>query len=342
MKRTLALLLTFVLLFTLTACGQGTTAPAADAATADPGAGAATGETSAPAEASAWKFERRVEIMVPASEGGGLDTTIRAFAPILQKYIGQSIVVNNRAGGSGIVGYTWSHNSTNDGYAFQFTAPSAILANAQGMCEFDLMDGLIPVSGLVQAEGILFSSKKAPFTTAEELIEYAKANPGKVTLSSDSPKGIVGALTKEFCDQAGIELNIVASDSNEANIALISGEVQLYIGTWSDMGAYVDSGDVNALLMLTEERSSLFPDIPCFGELGFTAKLGFYRVFTALQPTPQEAVDAFAAAVRAASQDEEWLSWLKANGMTNDYVFTAAELQEVLDLSTAFGKELAG
>lgn len=146
-----------------------------------------------------WKFDRRVEIMIPAKEGG-LDTTIRAFAPYLEKELGTNVVINNKDGASGTAGYTWSHNSVNDGYAFQFTAPSAILADAQGVCSFDLMSELIPVSGLTSADGLLFASKVAPFTTVEEMIDYAKANPGEVTIVTDSPKGISGAMIAEFCD----------------------------------------------------------------------------------------------------------------------------------------------
>ena len=95
------------------------------------------------------------------------------------------------------------------------------------------------------------------------------------------------------------------------------------------------------MVVLTEDRLEAFPDIPCSGDLGYSAKLGFYRVFTALEGTPQESIDAFAAAVAKAASRPEWEEWLKGNGMSNDYVYTAEELAEVLALSHSFGKELA-
>jgi len=292
--------------------------------------------------AEGWKFERRVEIMVPASEGGGLDTTIRAFAPYLEKELGTSVVINNKDGASGTAGYTWSHNSVNDGYAFQFTAPSAILADAQGVTNFDLMAELIPVSGLTSADGLFFSSKVAPFTTVEEMIEYAKANPGKLTIATDSPKGISGALIAEFCDQADIELNWITSDAGEVLVSMMAGDVDLYVGTWSDAGAYVESGDMNALVVLAPQRNEMYPDVPCSGDLGFDAQLGFFRVFTAMKGTPQEAIDAFTAAVVAASQDPDWTKWLESNGMVNEYVYTAEELAGVLSATHEFGAQLVG
>ena len=86
--------------------------------------------TSALAE---WTWNERVEIMVPAGEGGGLDTTIRKFSTYLSKALGTTITVQNKSGSVGVDGYVWAKNQTNNGFAFQFTAPSAILSDAQGL-----------------------------------------------------------------------------------------------------------------------------------------------------------------------------------------------------------------
>ena len=284
------------------------------------------------AMAEEWQWNQRVEIMVPAGEGGGLDTTIRKFNTYLAKELGTDITVNNQSAGVGVTGYTWSYNSTNDGFAFQFTAPTAIISAAQGLFTgFDLMEELIPVSGLVMAEGILFSRLNAPWTTVEEMIAYAKEHPGEVTVAVDSPNGISGAIMTEFETGAGIELKWITSDSAEGYISAIAGDVDLCINTWSDAGAYVDSGDLLALVVMADGRNEAYPDVTPTGELGIETTLGYYRVFTALKGTPQAAVDSFEAAVKRAVENPEWQEWLAANGMTNDYVWTQAELGEVLN-----------
>ncbi len=334
LTRLLSGLVSAALLASLCACSNsGAQKPAESGATeAAKEAGSQPAQDSgAEASADGFKFDHRIEIMVPAGEGGGLDTTIRKFATYLEKELDTSIVISNRSGASGITGYTWSHNQPADGYKYQFTAPSAIIAAAQGQCDFDLMDEIIPVSGLVMAEGMFFANPKAPFKDVNEMIDYCKANPGKVTIATDSPNGISGAIINEFCNQAGIEMKWITSESNEGTISVIAGDVDLVINTWSDAGAYVESGDLVPIVVMTQERSNIYPDVPCSGELGYTSELGFYRVFTAMKGTPQEAVDAFAAAVhKVATTNTEWAEWLEMNGMGNSFVWDSAELADVL------------
>lgn len=296
---------------------------------------------SAFAEAPAWEWKRRVEIMIPASEGGGLDTTLRKFKSYLEKELGTTVSIINKSGTVGIAGYTWSYNSSNDGYAFQFTAPTAIISDAQGLFEgFKLMDVLIPVSGLVMAEGMLFSKKNAAWEDAAGLIEYARANPEKVTVAVDSPNGISGAILAEFEQQAGIKFKWITSGSSEGYISVIAGDIDVCINTWSDVGAYVESGDLTATVVMAAERNAAYPDVTTTKELGYESTLGYYRVFTALQNTPAEAVASFAEAVQKASQNPEWIEWLGLNGMTNDYVWTAEELNNVLQSTYTKAQEL--
>lgn len=296
---------------------------------------------SAFADAPEWKWDRRVEIMIPASEGGGLDTTLRKFKTYLEKELGQTVSIINKDGTVGITGYTWSYNSSNEGYSFQFTAPTAIISDAQDLFQgFKLKDVLIPVSGLVMAEGMLFSRTGASWEDAAGMIEFAKANPGKVTVAVDSPNGISGAILSEFEQQAGIQLKWITSGSSEGYISVIAGDIDLCINTWSDVGAYVDSGDLTALVVMASERNSAYPDVVTTTELGYESTLGYYRVFTALEGTPEEAVASFAAAVERASQNPEWIEWLGLNGMTNDYVWNAEKLAAVLDSTYVKAQEL--
>ena len=248
-----------------------------------------------------WKWDQRVEIMVPAGEGGGLDTTIRKFATYLEKELGTTITILNKSGTAGVTGYTWSYNSTNKGYSYQFTAPTVIISAAQGLFTgFDPMKVIKPVSGLVNAEGMIISRLNAPWKDAQELIDYAKAHPGEVSIAVDSPNGISGAIVSEFEAGAGIKFNWITSDSSEGYVSVISGDIDLCVNTWSDVGAYVQSGDLDATVVMADQRNAAYPDVPCTKELGIESTLGYYRVFTALEGTPQAAIDSMEAAIKRA------------------------------------------
>lgn len=310
-KRVSALLLCVVMLLTLAACAGKTSASAG-------GSGGADG----------WKWKERVEIVVPSSEGGGLDVTVRKFATYLEKELGVNITILNKAD-SITSCYTYAHTAENEGYMFQFTAPTSFLVDAAGMFEgFTLRDEIVPVSGLVLAEGVLFSRPNAPWNTAEELIAYMKAHPGEVTCAVDSPTGISGAIVREFEKAADVQFDWITSGASEGFISTIAGDIDTCINTWADAGAYVASGDLKATLVMSQKRNDAFSDVTCAGELGIPSTLGYYRVFTAMKGCPQEAIDALAAAIKKVSENPEWVEWLKANGLTNEYVWSADELME--------------
>ncbi|MDC7230112.1 MAG: tripartite tricarboxylate transporter substrate-binding protein [Sphaerochaetaceae bacterium] len=288
----------------------------------------------------AWEWNQRIELMVPAFAGGGLDTTMRKFVPYLEDVLGQTVTIVNQGGSSGVIGYTWSHNSKSDGFQFQASAPSSIIADGIGLYKgFKLMDVLIPVSGLTNAEGIVFSKKNAPWTNAREMIAYAKEHPGKVTIAVDSVNGITGAIVKEFENSAGITLKWIPSEATEGFISNISGDIDLSLNTWTDVGAYVDSGDLDALLVLSPKRNEAFSKVPCSGELGITSTLGYNRFFTALEGTPKAAVDSFSAAVAKAAANPEWLKYLSENGMT-DAVLNQEELGAMIKVTYQMAVEL--
>lgn len=287
--------------------------------------------SAAPSAASDWVFTRPIEIMIPASLGGGLDTTLRAFQPFLERELGTSIVIDNRSGGSGATGFTYLYSLPRDGYSFAFSSPSFIGPVVQGLFTVPLWESLIPMINLVKAEAMIFANPNAPFSNLEEMVEYVKANPGRVTISIDTPMGISGACFRAFAGQLGLEMRIIPSESDESIISVIAGDIHTNLDTWTEAGVYVESGDLIAIATLTEGQSVIVPDVPSSATVGAPVSLGFFRYFLALEGTPQGAIDAFVAAVQRASQDEEWIAWLYDNGLCNNYVFGADRLREFLD-----------
>lgn len=290
---------------------------------------------------SQWEWDNKIEIMVPAAAGGGLDITLRALQPYLEDALGTNIVIDCRSGGSGVTGYTYSYNETpRDGYYFQFTAPTAIFSAAADKFNVPMWDELVAVSGCVQAEGVIFANPNAPFSDLEGLLAYAKENPEQVSIAIDAPTGNSGVLAELFEEGTGIQLKWVIGGADEAVVSTIAGETDLLLATWSETSAYVESGDVIPIVFLSNERNPIAADVPCSAEVGTEIELGYARMFTCMEGTPQEAIDAFEAAVHQACRTEGWEKWLSENGFVNEYLWDQQETAQVLNQFYTIGKEL--
>ena len=330
MKKIVALLLALVMVLSLVACGEANTEkPVGD-------------ETSVDSETPAWEWDGPIEIMCPAATGGGLDTTLHALQPYLEEELGTSIVIDCRSGGSGVVGFTYSYNETpRDGYYFQFTAGTPILSAAAGKFDVPVYDDIQAVSGCMMEEGVIFASAKAPFDDLQGMVDYAKANPKQVSIAIDAPTGLSGILATLFEQGAGVEFNWVIGGADESLISTIAGETDLLLATWADSAAYVESGDLKVICTLGPERNKVIGDYACSGDIGVDINFGYARVFTCLKGTPQEAADAFEAAVHRACTKAGWEEYLTSNGFTNDYLYDHEGAQNVIKTTYELGKQLA-
>ena len=120
----------------------------------------------------------------------------------------------------------------------------------------------------------------------------------------------------------------------------IKGIVILLLATWADSAAYVGSGDIVALCVLGTERNEVIGDVPSSAEVGVPIELGYSRMFTCLKGTPQEAADAFEAAVHRACKQAGWEKWLAENGFSNNYLWDHTETGEALKAFYTLGQEL--
>ena len=306
-KMLLALVLALVLTFALTGCGK----KADNNEVAD-------GE---------WKFDRPIEIIVPWGPGSGTDTTIRAWAPLMEKELGVTIKINNVEGAGGVKGGEFYQLQPADGYTFAMNTQSHLIAAIDGTTNYDVMADTVPVIRLVQDTNMILAGKHVPYNNATELVEYVKANPGKKpTVAMMSIKGIDGAATIELFDALGVEVNFIPYSSGaEANAAIMGGHTDMVLVSPSDAGAYVESGDMKGIVVLAEERASTMPDIESTGELGIDAYIGPWRSIVAKKGTPEGAMKALAEAAKKVNEMQEWKDWKQSMGLMDRPAFATLD-----------------
>jgi tripartite-type tricarboxylate transporter receptor subunit TctC len=219
------------------------------------------------ASAQSWP-NRTVRVVVPYGVGGVTDVMARMTADRLAKIFKQSFVIENRVGGGGGIGVDYALNAPRDGYTLLFVGSTlfTVLPQAQ-KTNFEPLKDLVPVSITGTNGLVLVVGKDAPWNTLREFLDYARANPGKITYSSG------GAATNNHLSTAylaGIEkldmVHVPFGGGQQALTAVLSKSVDMHFGNSSDLIEPVRAGTVKALAVSTRERMPQIPNVPSVSE----------------------------------------------------------------------------
>ena len=261
-----------------------------------------------------WKFTRKIDIVCPWGVGGGADSTIRPLAPILKDILGVEVEIINVTGGSGVNGVEYTYKQPADGYTFMLGTQSLIMQDLQGVTSMDFKTEFIPIVKLVHSINIIAGSKKAldakNCKTFADLVAYAKDNPFDVNAGMLTSTGVDGVSLRQSL--AGMDVNEVPyGGGSEMNSALVGGHIDVIITGTDEIAGLIQSGDIVPLCAVSENRMKIYPDMQCTGELGIQSFMGPWRGIFAKKGTPQEAIDAFVAAVEEAVKRPAWQDFLR-------------------------------
>ncbi len=226
-----------------------------------------------PAHAQDAYPERPITIVVPLPPGGPADSMVRIVAQKMGERLKQTVVVENKPGAAGLIGTEMVARARPDGYTIVLVNSALVLQSATQPqnIRFDIYKDLQPVTFAARVPMILAAGANAPFKTVKEMVEYSKANPGKLTVGVSPGKGGGGHLMLEKM-KLGVGLNtevVAYKGSAPAMQAVLGNEVPVVIDSLSGAAALIDSGKVRALAAFTETRPLANPGIPTIGEAGF-------------------------------------------------------------------------
>ena len=287
--------------------------------------------------------ERAVTVIVPWSAGGGTDATARAVAQELEERFGQPFNVVNRTGGGGLVGHITIANSGPDGYTLGVITIETTMFEAQGL------PGASPEAftllGRFSADAIGINVRAdAPYGTAKELVEAVKANPGQLKASGANRGGLshlawAGLLNRLEIDPQAAPW--VASDgSAPAMQQLAANAIEVVSTSPAEAQSLVDAGEAKTLLLMADERSALYPDIPTVSEaLGVAWSPLPFRGLAGPAGLPEEVVTKVSAALAEITKDEEFIALMKSRGFSVAYqdaeTFTKTVMRSRDDLVSA-------
>lgn len=211
-----------------------------------------------------------VTLIVPWPAGGSTDIAMRAIAEAASKHLGQPIIVDNRAGGSGTVGPAqMAATAKPDGYTI---AQIPITVFRLPLMQQTTWDALKDFTYIVHLTGYTFGvtvKADSEFKTWQDVINFAKANPGKVTYATPGAGTSLHIGMEQIAARAGIKLTQVPFKGGaETNAAVLGGHTTLQADS-SGWKGLVDAGQLRLLMIWTDKRSKNFPTVPTLQELGY-------------------------------------------------------------------------
>ncbi|MGY8525161.1 Bug family tripartite tricarboxylate transporter substrate binding protein [Paracidovorax citrulli] len=215
--------------------------------------------------------DKPIKLVVPFPPGGNIDATARIVAAGLSKSLGQSVVVENRAGAAGLVGAELVARSAPDGYTALLASTGALapLKALNPQASLTPERDLVAAGPISRAPLVLAVSPKIPAKNVAEFIAYARANPGKLTIAT-AGVGTAAHLTGEyFQKQSGTRLLHVPYKGSSLAVAdLLGGHVDLTFDQLASTISQIRAGKLKALGVTTDKRTSVMPDLPTLAESG--------------------------------------------------------------------------
>ncbi len=249
--------------------------------------------------AQAWPTAKPVRMIIPYPPGGATDILGRLISQKLSPMIGQSVIVENRTGASGNIGFDYVAKSAPDGYTLLTGTANITIGRAfSDKLPFNALTDFAPISQIVSSQNFLVVRPTLPVNSVKELIAYAKANPGKLSYGSS------GIGTPLLCIEilkslTGITaVHIPYKGDTPALTDLMGGQIDMYCSTIVGEIGFVKAGKLKGLGVTSKKRANSIPEFPTIEEAGVPGyELSSWYGILAAAGTPRPIVDQLNAAI---------------------------------------------
>jgi tripartite-type tricarboxylate transporter receptor subunit TctC len=258
------------------------------------------------APARAEKFpDKPITLIVPFAPGGNLDIVARTLAPAIGAALGQSVVVENRAGAGGAVGASFVARAKPDGYTLVVSTPNALVVSPLITKTTYQLDNFAPIGSAATTPLVIVVQGKGRFPNIQAVLAEARAKPGKLTVghSGNGTTNDVALLQLEVA--AKLSVNPVPyKGSGPALTDLMGGQIDLVVDQLTSSANFIRAGSLRAVAVMSRDRDPGLPDVPTLREVGITNfDASTEAGLLAPAGTPKEIIDTLNAALRKALED---------------------------------------
>jgi len=248
--------------------------------------------------------ERPITLLVGFAPGGSMDLSARALAKSAEKILGQPVVIENKAGGTGTVALAALLSQKNDGYTLCATPSSVLIrVSQQQQVPFKAFTSFKPLIGFTEPQLGIVVKNDSPLKTLKDLSAAAAKNPGKIKYATTGVGSTTHAAVEEIAAKDKLQMvHVPYKGSMEALTAMLGGHVE-FASLTSELVPSVKSGQARLLAVMSEKRSIKFPDVPTMKEAGYDfANDAVFAIVAPAHLDPaiaKKLEDAFAAAAKS-------------------------------------------
>lgn len=262
---------------------------------------------------------KAINFLIPFGAGGSADLMGRALANGAEKILGQPIVPVNKPGAGGGIMYTALKESEADGYTVGWNSSSVVTATNIGNVPFkyDAFEHVCRIGFTAVPIAVLAD---APWKTLEEFVDFAKQNPGKIKIGNAGTGSITHLVAVITGKELGIEVIHVPLGAKRRVPSLLGGEVEAICVPLPEIAGQVQAGQARILIMPTEERDPMFPDIPTLKEKGYPIAMELFRGISAPKGTPGNILQILEDAFKKGAEDPDFVKLANQKGFNISFM----------------------
>jgi tripartite-type tricarboxylate transporter receptor subunit TctC len=256
-----------------------------------------------------------VTLVIPVGAGGSHDLTARALASVAPQHLGQPLIIELKPGGGGAIGEDYVAKSKPDGYTLVFGGPgwSSTLPAVEGRSHGP--DTLMAVARINYGTVVWTVNPAKTWKNLKDMVEWAKANPGKLIHATTGPWGASDLPMKQMMKEYGFTANLVPYDGGgPALVAALGGHADSLINPLPQMLPHIRAGKLRPIAILDNERDSDLPDVPTAKEQGFNVEYSLWRAVLAPKGTPRPIIEKLASAFKQMTEDKSFQALIKQLG----------------------------
>lgn len=272
-----------------------------------------------PAAAQNFPGGKPIEMTVMFGAGSAADVAARQLANGMEKYLKAPVPVVNRTGGGGALGYTYVSQQKPDGYAIVWNSNSISTTHYQGTMPL-AYTAFEPVARVSIELPVIAVRADSQFKTLKDLVDYAKANPGKVRIGNSGTGSHTHFAAAALMATAGAKVIDVPFNGGEATVNLLGKRIEAVVQLPAAVAPHVQNGDLRVIGCLGTKRDALFPDVPTAQEQGINVGLDLWRGIAAPKGTPKEVIAELQESIKTTVASPEFAEAGKTIGFVPAYL----------------------